>query len=162
MDQKAEENFNRWLQTGEVSAQPSWKFPATIVPGQEGPLITKSLYEREGSLNAFEHRVILGIASLENIVFWHRNLERGKGFAINGFKSNHYPDFLLLTRAGNLIVPETKGDHLDNSNSAAKIRLGATWANQAGPGFKYFMVFEKNNLDGAYTLEQFMGLVEAL
>lgn len=162
MDQKAEENFNRWLQTGEVSAQPSWKFPATIVPGQEGPLITKSLYEREGSLNAFEHRVILGIASLENIVFWHRNLERGKGFAINGFKSNHYPDFLLLTRAGNLIVLETKGDHLDNSNSAAKIRLGATWANQAGPGFKYFMVFEKNNLDGAYTLEQFMGLVEAL
>ena len=158
----AEKNFVRWLQTGEVFMQPAWKFPATIVPGHEGPLITKSLYEREGTLNAFEHRVILGIAGLENIVFWHRNLERGKGFSINGFKSNHYPDFILLTRSGNLILLETKGDHLDNSNSAAKIRLGNSWSTNAGQQFKYFMVFEKNSLNGSHTLEEFMSLVEAL
>lgn len=162
MDLYAESNFKKWLETGEVFIQPSWKFPASIVPGQEGPMITRSLYEREGSLNNFEHRVIVRIANLENIVFWHRNLERGKGFAINGFKSNHYPDFILLTRSGNLVLLETKGDHLDNSNSAAKIRLGAAWSTHAGQQFKYFMVFEKNNLEGAYTLEQFMSLVEAL
>ena len=125
-------------------------------------MITKSLYDREGSLNNFEHRVILGIANLENIVFWLRNLERGKGFSINGFKSSHYPDFILLTSSGNLILLETKGDHLDNSNSAAKIRLGHTWAEKAGQQFKYFMVFDKNSLEGAYMLEEFKNLIEAL
>ncbi|GAB3170549.1 hypothetical protein GCM10027291_22260 [Telluribacter humicola] len=64
----------------------------------------------------------LGIANLENIVFWHRNLVGGKWFSINGFKSNPYPDFILLTRSSNLFLMETKGDHLETP--IAPPRLG--------------------------------------
>ena len=49
-------------------------------------------------MNDFEKQVILTISSFPNIAFWHRNLERGKGFFINGFKSNHYPDFIGCNR----------------------------------------------------------------
>ena len=162
MDDYAEKRFKLFLETGKIYMKPVWKFPAHIVPGNTGPNIVKSLYAKEGSINPFEQRVLMDVASFDNVLFWHRNLEKGKGFAINGFKSNHYPDFIILTTSGKIILLETKGDHLDNSNSAAKVRLGNTWATQAGPNFRYYMVFEKNAIEGAYTLEQFKELMEGL
>jgi type III restriction enzyme len=162
MDEYAEKQFNMMIEISDVFMQPVWKFPEVIIPGAVGSNIVNALYEKEGSVNNFEYRIIMDVASMENIVFWHRNLGRGKGFAINGFKSNHYPDFIILTKKGKLVVLETKGDDRDNSDSQAKVRLGNTWATQAGPAFKYFMVFEKNSIPGAYTLEQFREIMERL
>ena len=162
MDEYAEGRFGVFTQTGEIFMKPAWKFPETIVPGQVGPSIVKSLYEKEGTVNNFEHKIILDVASLDNVLFWHRNLGRGKGFFINGFKSNHYPDFIILTKKGNLVILETKGDDRDNSDSQAKARLGNLWASLAGPSFKYFMVFDKNAIEGAYTLDRFKEMMEAL
>ena len=133
-----------------------------IVPGALGSSIGNSLYEREGAMNNFETTVITDIASLPNIVFWHRNLGRGKGFSINGYKSNHYPDFIAVSRSGKIIIIETKGDDRDNSDSAAKCRLGNKWAELAGKEFSYFMVFDKKVIPDAFTVEKAKELIRQL
>ena len=110
----AKEQFQLLLDTNNIMVKPSFKFPPELTHINLCSPINKSLYEREASVNNFEQKVIMDIASLENVLFWHRNLEKGKGFALNGFKNDHYPDFIIYTQNGNLILIETKGDHLDN------------------------------------------------
>jgi type III restriction enzyme len=161
-DTYAEEQFSDLIKVHKIIVEPSWKFPAAIVPGLLGPAITKSLYEHEAAMNNFEATVMTEIASLPNILFWHRNLGRGKGFAINGFKSNHYPDFIVVTKTGNIVVIETKGDDRDNTDSAAKCRLGNKWAELAGKEYSYFMVFDKKEMPGAYTSEKAKELIKQL
>jgi type III restriction enzyme len=113
-------------------------------------------------MNTFEQDVIMNIASLDNILFWHRNLEKGKGFALNGFDSNHYPDFILYTKNGILILIETKGDYLDNDDSRAKNALGKKWAEKSGDNFKYFMVFQKKEVSGSYTSNSIKEIIRML
>jgi len=161
-DNFAETRFNDLITVGKVTADLTWMFSELIVPGQLGPSIGNSLYEHEGSMNTFEATVITDIASLPNIAYWHRNLGRGKGFAINGFKSNHYPDFILVTKSGKVILMETKGDDRDNSDSEAKCRLGNKWAEVAGKDFSYFMVFDKKQVPGSYTITKAKELIKQL
>jgi type III restriction enzyme len=127
-----------------------------------GPSISKSLYEREGGMNNFEASFITEISSLPNIAFWHRNLGRGKGFSINGFSSNHYPDFIAYTTSGKIVVIETKGSDRDNTDSSAKCRLGNEWARLAGKNFSYFMVFEKNEIEGSFNVDKAKELIRQL
>ena len=95
-------------------------------------------------------------------LLWHRNIER-KGFVINGGFLNHYPDFIVVTKKGRTIALETKGDDRDNSDSRAKLKLGHTWASLTGSElYKYFMVFDRNPIEGAYALEEFIGLMREL
>jgi len=150
-DVYAEDQFNTYVKVGRIIVQPVWKFPQAISPGNLGSSIAHSLYEREGAMNGFEEQAIMELSSLSDIDFWHRNIER-KGFAINGYKSNHYPDFILRTKSGKVVLLETKGDHLDGTDSKAKCRLGNQWQQLSGPGFSYFMVFESKPIDGAYTV----------
>ncbi|MFW0717999.1 hypothetical protein [Pedobacter sp. N23S346] len=116
----------------------------------------------EGTMNGFETTVISAVSALQNIVFWHRNLSRGKGFNINGFKSNHYPDFILYTKSERIILLETKGDDRDNSDSQSKCRLGNKWAELAGEKFNYFMVFEQNQIEGAFSINKAIELIKEL
>lgn len=102
------------------------------------------------------------IGTASNISFWHRNLDRTKGFFVNGFKSNHYPDFILQTKSGVTILLETKGDHLDGSDSEGKCRLGNEWERQAGSSFSYFMVFDKTKIKNAYTLDKAKELIRSM
>ena len=88
----------------------------------------KSLYEAEESANKFETELIQAITGLPNIRWWHRNIAR-TGFAINGF-INHYPDFIVRTRSGKIVIIETKGDHPANEETLVKLHLGRAW--QAG------------------------------
>ena len=161
-DVYAENQFNDFITIARITTKPNWKFSEMIVPGKLGPSISNSLYEREGEMNNFEISVVTDISSLPNIVFWHRNLGRGKGFAINGYKSNHYPDFIAVTKSGKILLLETKGDDRDNSDSAAKCRLGSKWAELAGKDFKYFMIFDKASVSGAYTLDKAKELIRQL
>lgn len=161
-EQYAEENFRKMIAAGQIKLQQGFKLPEAIVPGRLGSDIANSLYEREGEMNNFESTIITGIGSLPNIAFWHRNLGRPKGFAINGFKSNHYPDFIIHTKAGNTILLETKGDDRDNSDSEGKIRLGREWAAQAGENFRYFMVFQNARLDGAFSVDEMKEIIRQL
>jgi type III restriction enzyme len=154
-EQFAEQKFKDYLDTDKVFIKPSFTLPKNISPGEIAKDITKSLYEKEGSMNGFEERVINEIGNMPNIAFWTRNLER-KGFRINGFV-NHYPDFIIQSKSGKSILLETKGDHLD---AEQKIRLGRFWASKAGNNYRYFMVYEKRTVDGAYKLEDFLNILK--
>ena len=160
--------FEEWLTTGKVQLQASFRLPANITPKQNAPSLAKSLYAREEQVNNFEFEAISAIAQLDNVLWWHRNLERTKGFEINGF-INHYPDFVVLTKNNNLILVETKGGHLDNSNSMAKLKLGKMWENKAnllshetGLRYHYMMVFEGNPIEGTFVLADALRLVRQL
>lgn len=158
----AREQFQKLLDTNNIFVKPGFKFKKELTFVSISAPIGKSLYERESSMNGFEQEVIMNIAALDNVLFWHRNLEKGKGFALNGFENNHFPDFIIYTRKGNLILLETKGDHLDNDDSRAKNELGKKWAEKAGEKFKYFMVFQKKEVPGTYTAQSIIDIVKML
>lgn len=151
----AEKKFKDFLDTDKVFIKNSYKLPQSIIPGLIGKDLPKSLYEKEGNMNGFEERVINEIGNMPNIAFWTRNIER-KGFRINGFL-NHYPDFIIQTKSGKTLLLETKGDHLD---AEPKIRLGGLWASKAGNIYRYFMVYERRTVDGAYKLEDFLSIIK--
>ncbi len=111
-------------------------------------------------MNDFEKKVINEIANCENILRWHKNIER-KWLCINGHL-NHYPDFIVYTKLGKILIIETKGDDRDNTDSKLKVRLGKKWANKAGEEFKYFMVFDANRIEWAHTFDEFMKLVKEM
>lgn len=161
-DSYAETRFMDLIKSKRITAKENWKLGKEIVPGNVGSSIGNSLYEKEGKMNNFEERVIMEIGTSSNIEFWHRNLERRKGFYINGFKANHYPDFILRTKSGKTLLIETKGDHLDGSDSEGKCRLGNEWERQAGHDFSYFMIFDKKEVKGAYTLDKAKELISGM
>jgi len=164
----AAKEFTTWLATQKIKLRPSFSLPPSIAPSDNAPAISKSLYTTEGGVNNLESKVIRGVAELENVTWWHRNLERGKGFVINGF-INHYPDFIVLTANKTFVVIESKGDDRDNSDSKDKLRLGRTWADQAnqlshetGYRYHYMMVFDNNPIDGALVIGDALELIKNL
>lgn len=155
------EAFTKMIATGQICCEPEYVYPKKLTLASTVVGVPKGLYTEEGDMNGFEKDVILEVANLENILYWHRNPERGQGFCINGYL-NHYPDFIVQTKSGKIILIETKGDDRDNSDSQNKIALGQYWANQAGKDYRYFMVFDKAKLDGAYNVAQFLGVLRQL
>ncbi len=153
----AEKKFKELLDTDKILVKSLFTLPVNIVPGEVAKDMPKTLYEKEGKMNSFEEGVINEVANLNNIAFWTRNIER-KGFRINGFV-NHYPDFIIQTKSNKTILLETKGEHLD---AEQKIRLGGLWASKAGNNYRYFMVYEKRTVDGAYKLDDFLSIIKEL
>jgi type III restriction enzyme len=159
-DAYAEKKFRDYLDTDKIFIKPNYSFAKEIAPGNTCKDITKSLYEKEAEMNSFEEKVINEIANIPSIAFWTRNISK-KQFKINAFK-NHYPDFIIQTKSGKTIVLESKGDDRDNSDSEAKIRLGKAWERKAGNNFKYFMVFDKKEVQDAHKLDEFLKLVKEM
>ena len=85
------------------------------------------------------------------------------GFCINGY-INHYPDIMVMTNSGKIILVETKGEHLKNDDSRDKIELGKAWRNAAGNQYRYYMVFrEEDNLPaGAVSMSEFVEIIKKL
>jgi type III restriction enzyme len=159
LDNYAEKQFEKLLDKGTIVCQDTFEFHNKISPKYTVQGITKNLYVEEGEMNDFEKEVINAVANLESVVFWHRNLERGKGFQLNGF-INHYPDFIVKLKNGKIILIETKGDHLDGSDSLQKIRLGDKWEKKAGDMYRYFMVFNNAKLDGAKSIGELIDILK--
>ncbi|WP_162058544.1 DEAD/DEAH box helicase [Undibacterium sp. KW1] len=147
----AKKQFHDLLDVEKISTRPYYSLPDSIAPSANAPAIPRSLYVTEASIGNFERHIINEIADLENILWWHRNLSKGKGFRINGF-INHYADFILRTKSGRIIILETKGDDRDNSDSEFKLELGKLWESKIGGAYKYMMVFETNPIPGAENL----------
>jgi type III restriction enzyme len=143
--------FTDMLDVDRIAMQPSFVLPESITPSANASAVPKSLYVTEGAMGDFERRLINDVANLESVQWWHRNGSRGKGFRINGFL-NHYPDFIVRTKAGRIITLETKGDDRDNTDSELKLKLGKLWEAKAGRDYRYMMVFENNPIDGAERL----------
>ncbi len=162
MSEHAEKKFYQWLDTDKIKLKPSFKWPDFITPTETKSAIVKSLYEEESNdINPSEWELINRLANQENTEFWHRNMER-KEFSINGGFLNPYPDFFIKTKKGNLVLVESKGDYLNNADSKDKIKLCNRWANMAGSNYKYFMVFDKEPLEGAYSLDEFLEIYKSL
>ena len=152
--------FGKWLTTGRIKLKGHYTFTDNITFRNELVGIDKGLYAAEENVNGFEYDAIAAIAEHPNVLFWHRNRDR-KEFVINGF-INHYPDFIVRMRSGKTLLIETKGDHLANAESVDKIRLGKDWAALAGDKYRYFMVFESKEVEGAITLKTLLQYLDEL
>lgn len=154
--------FYEDIETRRVDVQQLYAFPKAIQPIHASSLIGGSLYEAEDKMNGFELELAGRFSGMDNVRWWHRIIER-KGFCLNG-PFNHYPDFVVMTTNGTIVVVETKGEHLKNDDSNRKIRLGRAWANMSGNGYRYYMVFEDGVTppDGAVTLSELVRILEKL
>ena len=98
------------------------------------------------------------MTGLENVLWWHRN-RTDKEFFLNGF-INHYPDFIIRMKSGVILLIEAKGGYLDKIASKNKFDLGKIWESKCGTNkFGYFMVFDKEPIDGALTLDEFLNCI---
>ena len=161
--QHKREVFIEKLNQNAVLCTPHYKLPEAIHPVSTVTYVEKSLYTGEwDDMNPDEMSVIQAVAGKANVKWWHRIKER-RGFYINGFV-NHYPDFMVLTDKGNVVMVEVKGAHLDGSDSQAKAELGRIWADNAGQKYKYFMVFLKDGdaVQGALKIDAFLNTIERL
>ncbi|MDR2005740.1 MAG: DEAD/DEAH box helicase family protein [Acidaminococcales bacterium] len=157
-----ESKFKLWREQGRITAEPRYAFPKTISPLRFTQAIPNSLYTAEEDMNGLEKDVAWAVANLQNIRWWHRNPSK-TGFCINGFE-HAYPDIIVMTGSGRLLLIETKGDHLENSESERKCRIGREWANLAGPNYRYYMVFRDKDLkwDSAVRFDNLLEIVKGL
>ena len=156
--------FIDWLDMGDkiwLSTALGYQFPKHITLNSPSIGIPKGLYKKEGDMNDFEEGVITAVANLDNVLYWHRNPERGRGFCINGF-INHYPDFIVRMKSGRIVLIETKGKQLKNDDSKEKLELGKAWARKAGDNYRYFMVFKQEPLEGAVSTERLLQIMDSL
>ncbi|MDR1439162.1 MAG: restriction endonuclease, partial [Clostridiales bacterium] len=157
-----ETKFRLWREQGKITVEPQYSFPAAIAPLKFTQAIPNSLYAAEEDMNGLEKDVAWAIANLPNIRWWHRNASK-TGFCVNGFE-NAYPDIIMMTKSGKLLLLETKGDHLENAESERKCRIGREWANLAGADYRYYMVFRDKDLkwDGAVRFDGLIGIARGL
>lgn len=76
-----------------------------------------------------------------------------------------YPDFIVMTNSGYIVMIETKGEHLtSNDDSREKAELGKMWQAQADGKFRYYMVSENDiasNPD-ATSFDKFLNIIKDL
>jgi type III restriction enzyme len=154
--------FKQLIASGEIETHTQYQLPIKIHPVTTLPPSDNSLYLREEAGNKLENRMADVLAGLDNVAWWHRNPFGKTGFMLNGPVQHHYPDFIVKMKNGRLLLIETKGDDRDNTDSAAKIALGAEWEKLAGRDYRYFMVFENNALAGAYNWGEMLDILKNL
>lgn len=163
LDEYRKDKFKNMLETGKIECLPSFRLKREINPGNPFGLLSKSLYRSEQAVNGFELKVIEKVSSLPNVKWWHRNMDRLE-FCINGYL-NHYPDFIVMTNSGKIVMIETKGEYLtSNDDSREKAELGKMWQAQAGGKFRYYMVSENeiaSNPD-AMSFDKFLNIIKDL
>ncbi len=162
LTQHYKETFEKWLETEQVVCRPFYHLPSMIHSVNSTGMIGGSLYQAEEDMNTLEQQLVMELTALPNIRWWHRNISR-TGFCINGYL-NHYPDIMVMTQSGKLILVETKGAHLKNDDSRDKLRLGKAWQRVAGSKYRYYMVFDNDvdPLPGAYTMQDFLDIIKNL
>lgn len=138
--------FREGLERAEITCEPYYVLPRTINPFEGTEMYDKTLYTGESSkMDGDETDFIVKVSQLENVKWWHRIIDR-RGFGINAYR-NIYPDFMIRTNAGRIVLVEVKGNHLDGSDAQEKMAIGKQWEACAGNSqYRYFMVF-KNPAD---------------
>ena len=159
LEEHYESQFKLGLETGQIVCRESYSLPPFIHPANSISTIGKSLYAAEEDMNGLERQVVMELTALPNVRWWHRNISK-REFHINGF-INHYPDILVMTERGTLVLVETKGEHLKNDDSLQKVRMGRAWQNAAGPKYRYYMVF-RDIADKTEGMENISGFLNIL
>lgn len=164
-EETARENFYNWLEVGKIVTQPRFKLTSHITLSGKASSLTKSLYKQECELDDnFEYDMAMALTGIDSVRRWHRNPTSGRNaFCLNAFR-NHYPDFIVMTNSGKVLLVETKGDQLENAESREKIKLGRAWQNAAGSQYRYYMVFQNKDLhlEGAYRFDEFLKILGEL
>ena len=164
-----EERFKTLIETSIMcDNEHVYRFPKHNDPrngGKEPIPYANSLYEKENIPNDFESSVLTKLMGVSTLRWWHRIVPKAQGeFAINGYINDHYPDFVVMTESGHIVLIETKGSHLKNDDSKMKLYLGKKWAEKAGTGYHYYMVFEDKDrkLDGSISVNELLELLEGM
>ncbi|MDO8536943.1 MAG: DEAD/DEAH box helicase family protein [bacterium] len=126
-------------------------YPATITLKSPVPKVfNKNLYERIDAINGEERGFVdrIDLGALDNIEFWVRNREKVDPFYIQGWrKGKFYPDFVAITKKGNIVALEWKGeDRVSNEDTAYKVEIGKVWED-IGKGKTHFFLVHNGNTD---------------
>lgn len=160
-DAYREKQFYKWLDSGKIVCRENYSFKSIVELTEATDSVPYSLYESEkDDMNDLEAKIRDLIVGCKNVFWWHRIIER-KGFKINGF-INHYPDFVVKTKSGKIVMVEVKGDDRDNTDSKRKLKLGRQWALKCGDNYRYFMVFNNVKLDEALSIDEFIDILKDL
>ena len=99
---------------------------AAVLTNHMGEPVENSLFAPmyRDELNNEERNVAIQLDGAKTLEWWHRNVAKSE-YALQGWKRDRiYPDFIFCTQQENgrskLIALETKGDHLDNPDTAYK------------------------------------------
>lgn len=140
-DEMAERLFREQVEDGRIQFRlridgENWRMPHTMpttldedarqLVGSAGAALERSLFVPvyEAELNKDEQGVAVHLDAEETIQWWHRNVARTQ-YALQGWqRARVYPDFIFACRreqdGGKIVLLETKGDHLDNPDTAYK------------------------------------------
>lgn len=151
LESYAKERFDRFVAEKKIVASAFTPFPETIFLKQEVPQeFNKNYYGRIDKLNKEELNFVerLDLDTLPNIEFWVRNREKQDPFFIHGWKKGKfYPDFVALTKNGNIIALEWKGgDRISNEDTEYKVVIGDMWA-KLGNGKLHFFLVHNGNIE---------------
>ena len=114
----------------------------------------RNYYEKIDKLNNEELSFVqrLDLDGLPNIQFWLRNREKKDPFYIQGWQKNKfYPDFIAVTKRGNIVALEWKGeDRVSNEDTAYKIEIGEMWE-KLGKGKLHFYLVHNKNIEEVFS-----------
>ncbi len=149
LENHTKSTFTRLIAKKKIILSPSDSYPATIALKSPVPQIfNKNLYERIDSINGeergFVQRIDLGI--LENVDYWVRNREKVDPFYIQGWKKGKfYPDFVAVTKKGNVVALEWKGeDRISNEDTSYKVGIAKEWEKLGNGKLHFFLVHNGN------------------
>jgi len=124
-----------------VETDPSivFSFPLNAYPAKslyEGPLdFSNHYYDVIGDMNGEEAHCARVIDSLEQTLYWVRNIERNPScsFCLPTSTDNFYPDFVVMLRDNRILCVEYKGaDRISNDDTKEKRQVGELWAERSG------------------------------
>ena len=147
----AKKRFEKWVGEKKIATKSFDKFPKTITLNQEiSQEFNKNYYKKIDKLNKEELNFIerLDLDTLPNIEFWIRNREKKDPFYIQGWrKGKFYPDFVAVTKKGNVVALEWKGeDRISNEDTEYKTAIGEQWV-KLGKGRLYFFLVHNKNIE---------------
>ena len=140
-DEQAESLFRNEVIAGRIQFRlrldgRNWRMPFEVdttepinapqLVGRAGAALEKSLFSPiySNELNNDEREVAIYLDGEDTLTWWHRNVARAQ-YGIQGWKKGKiYPDFIFAVQtdgaANRVSVLETKGNHLDNLDTAYK------------------------------------------
>ncbi len=145
-DRLAEAVFLDEVQAGRIqfrlrTDKNNWRMPkdlfterqpdSPLLQRNDGKVVEHSFFDPvyRYDLNGYEQKVATYLDSDKALRWWHRNVAKSQsGYGLQGWQKHKiYPDFIfaLSHQDGHerLMVLETKGDHLDNPDTAYKKKL---------------------------------------
>lgn len=111
----------------------------------------------KSNYNGLEFKVAAYINESEAVKWWHRLGVKGTEYALQGWKKDKiYPDFLIYREDGKFYFCETKGNQLENPDSAYKLKVFkylTTYANKPVGEFKLMTKQKEISFDLVYENE---------